>query len=227
MNFNDKWTNKDNKLYRKLIKEKKSIKEIISIIGYDKLKNMSSGHYQYGGIIKDFGKYLNEIVYSEKITDFIMNFQDSKFFEGEQDISYLFKSTDGTNYILDFIFYIDKIGPFTGKKLYNVSFTTKQQKEKIKDIEDYKEKCLIYEEPTNLNEVHEVIKRIIYLFNHFNKYFGKDIIYVIGESENEKKTEFYTKLIKDSISNVEEVKGESSINGGLPVFYYKIQNGKI
>jgi len=224
MIFTEEWSKDDNKLYRKMIKEKKSISEIVSIIGLEKLKNKPNGYFSSGGVLKNFNNFLiNEIVYTEKYTEFNLNRKKSKYFDG-YDYIFTFKTNSLIDYVFEFVYYIDTIGPFAGFNLYNLSFTTLNQKILSDVISDDKIKTDIYEKPTEKNELHELMKRLIYIFNHFYNYYGRieNSIYVIGETLNPQKMNFYKNLISSSFENIDEIKGDSSINSGLPVYYYKI-----
>ena len=46
------------------------------------------------------------------------------------------------------------------------------------------------------------------------------IVYVIGETNDERKTKWYKNLISDSIPNVKMLKDISSINSGKEVWYF-------
>ena len=226
MIFTDKWTKEDNNLYRTLIKERTSVDNIIKIMGLDKLKNYPNGTYstRYSlGNFKDFVK--NEIVYSDKITDFDLKVSKSNYFDGN-DYSFLFKTDSGVEYILEFVYYNENAGNFVNRNLYYLSFTTSAQKYLSDTVSDDIKKTEVYEETTDNNEIHEIIKRLIYIFKHFHKYYGKleDVIYVIGETDNPKKINFYRDLIKSSFDNFKEYSGESFINLNKTVYYYEIFN---
>lgn len=224
MNFNEHWTKEDNNLYRKLVKERKTPDEIISIMGIEKLKHKPNGYYSSGGILKNFNNYLKEIVYTEKYTTFNLNVQRSKYFKDENNYIFTFKTDNNFEYVFEFIYYKDSVGPYVNYNLYNLSFTSLEQKNKSDLIDNDKLKTEIYEKPTDRNEIHDLIKRLIYIFNHFHNYYGKrqNAIYFIGETENLQKIIFYRDLIKSSFKNVIETKGDSTINLNLPVYYFEV-----
>ena len=229
MIFTKNWTKDDNKKYRQLIKEHRDVKEIIDIMGIDKLKYNPNGSFTSGeGIIKNFKNFLTEIVYTEKFTKFNLSVEKSKFFNNQNDYTFHFKTDNNNDYVFDFIYFKDHIGPFANRNLYNLSFTTLKQKKQIEFIEDYKIAANIYNIPTGKNEQHDLIKRLIYLFNHFHEHYGKsqDVIYIIGETEDPRKTSYYINLIKSSFDNVVDTIGESSINNDLPVHYFEILENK-
>lgn len=72
-----------------------------------------------------------------------------------------------------------------------------------------------------LNEEHELIKRLIYIFKDFDKRFGFDCIYMIGETEDKRKINWYRKPIKDTFDNIKETISESSFTNGLGSYYYE------
>ena len=223
MVFTSDWTKQDNDKYRSLIKERKSVDDIISIMGLEKLKHKPNGSYCYGGVLKNFGEFLNEITYTEKWTEISLNVKKSKYFKGD-NYEFYFKTDNGNEYVFEFVYYIETVGPFIGYNLYNLSFTTKQQKEVSDKIKNDTIKTNIYEQITDRNESHEIFKRLIYLFRHFHTYYGKrqNSIYVIGETTNSKKINYYRNSIKSSFDDVIETKGESSINLSKDVYYYEI-----
>ena len=223
MKFDSNWTKEDNDQYRSLIKEHKSIKEIISIMGLEKLKYKPNGSFSYGGVLKNFGDFLTEIKYTEKWTEISLSIHKSKYFNGD-NYEFYFKTENENEYVFEFVYYMEKVGPFIGSNLYNLSFTTKRQKELSDKIKDDKIRTNVYEEITDLKETHEIFKRLIYLFKHFHIYYGKrqKAIYVIGETSNPQKINYYKDSIKSSFDDVIETKGESSINLGDPVYYYQI-----
>jgi hypothetical protein len=194
-------------------------------MGINKLKYNPNGSFTSGrGIIRDFKNFLIEIVYTEKFTNFNLSVEKSKLFNEQNDYIFFFKSDKNNDYVFDFIYFKDHVGPFKNRNLYNLSFTTLEQKNKIKSIDDYIIASDIYNVPTEKNEHHDLIKRLIYLFNHFHNHYGKSqkAIYVIGETEDPKKIKYYINLIKSSFNNVIDIIGESSMNNGMRVHYFEI-----
>jgi hypothetical protein len=178
------------------------------------------------GVIRNFKSFLNEIQYNKDgaETEFQLRIQKSKYFRGN-DYIFDFTTDSGEEYIFEFIYMIDKIGPFTNRNLYNISFTTKKQKEEADAIQNDITKANIYESPTNKQETHELINKLIYIFNHFNEYYGEKLscVYVIGETNDKRKILYYRNLIKMSFPNIEEIKGESSFNLNEDVYYFIIK----
>lgn len=201
MEFNKNWTKKDNDLMREFIKENKSVDYIREHFGNDKLFYHPSKKYYYSNKsclpifkkIKNFDGYINEIQYSELETDFTYDFEKSKQFKDEFNYIYKFKTNSGTKYIVDFIYLKDNIGIYKNKDLYNISFTTEENRN-LTDPDKY-------EKITFLKEEHEIIKRLIYIINDFNKRFGNNI-YLIGETEDKRKIKWYKSIIEDNFDNV-------------------------
>ena len=99
--------------------------------------------------------------------------------------------------------------------MYNISFTIKDQY----NLDDYLE----YEKNTNKGELFEIVSRLIYILTNIDVWIRNDfpnIIYIIGETENIQKINIYRNIIKNSLKDYNEVKGDSSINMGKPVYYY-------
>ena len=223
MNFNIHWTREENDELRSLIKEGKSPKFIRDHFGNDKLFYHPSKKYylssksgsipKFKNKIEDFTGFINEIKYEELKTDFIFDFKKSDHFANKFDYFYTFQTNSGNRYVMDFIYLIDEIGPYPNKDIYNLSFTL----ELNKNLSDHEE----YEKQTNLKESHELMKRLIFIMKDFDQRFGKNCIYLIGESEDKRKIKWYRNLIKDSFVEVEETIGTSSFTNGFNGYYYK------
>jgi hypothetical protein len=226
MVFNKFWTKEDNDLMRKMIKENKSVDEIREFFGNDKLfYHPKRKYYTDGKVgclpnfnerkqIQDFTGFVNEIKYSELKTDFRIIATSSLKFKNEVDYHYTFLTNSLNRYIVDFIYLKDTKGNFKDKDLYNVSFTL----EKNYDLNDYKK----YETETNLNEQHEIIKRLIYIIKDFHKKYSNGCIYLIGETEEMIKINWYINLVKDSFEEVNIIKDESSFTNDLPAYYFEV-----
>lgn len=224
MIFTDKWTKEDNKLYRTLIKEHTKVDDIIKIMGLNKLKNYPNGTYSTRYSLGNFDDFVkNEIVYSDRFTNFNLKVSKSNHFDGN-DYSFVFKTDSDIEYVFDFVYYNEINGDFINKNLYYLSFSTLEQKIISDTISDDIKKTEAYEETTDNNEIHELIKRLIYLFKHFYNFYGKieNAIYVIGETDNIQKINFYRDLIESSFDNVKEYIGKSFINLNRNVYYYEI-----
>lgn len=225
MEFNKNWTQEDNNLLRTLIKEGNSIESIRNYFTNDKLfYHPSKKYYQSGkssaiptfkNNIEDFSGFINEIKYEQLKSDFIIDFEKSDKFLDQFNYIYKFQTNSGNKYIVDFIYLYDNIGPYKEKDIYNISFTL----DKNRDISNYQD----YEKLTKLNESHEIIKRIIFIFRSFNLRFGNNCIYMLGETEDKRKINWYRQLIKDSFNDIEEVVGISSFTNGLDAYYFEIK----
>ena len=224
MEFNKNWKKEDNDILRALIKEGKSPEFIREYFTNDKLfYHPGKKYYQSGkssaiptfkNKIEDFTGFINEIRYEELKTEFIVNFQKSNHFANEFDYNYKFQTNSGNRYVVDFIYLKDNIGPYGQIDIYNISFTI----EKNRNMSNYKD----YEKETGLNEEHEIIKRLIFIFINFNHRFGSGCIYMLGETEDRRKINWYRQLIKDSFDNIKETIGISSFTNGLDAYYFEI-----
>jgi hypothetical protein len=225
MNFNKNWTKEDNKKLIELSKEGKSIDYIREYFGNDKLfYHENKKYYQSGKSaaiptfkdkIQDFSGFINEIKYEALKTDFTYDFEKSHQFEDEFNYIYKFQTNSGNRYVVDFIYINDKIGPYSNKDIYNISFTL----ESNRNLKDYKD----YENQTELEEGHEIIKRVIFVFRDFNDRFGNDCIYMLGETEDKRKINWYRNLINQSFDNIIETESISSYTNGLKAYYYEIK----
>lgn len=224
MDFNINWTKDDNDLLRSFIKEGKDPTFINEYFGNDKLFYHPSKKYYQGKSsvlpnfkekIQDFNGYINEIKYEELKTDFVCDFKKSKF-ENKFDYYYTFQTNSGNRYVVDFIYLVDTIGPYVNEDVYNISFTLEENRNLLKSND--------YEKQTELKEQHEVIKRLIFIIKDFYDRFGNNCIFLIGETEDKRKINWYRGLIKDSFDNIKETIGVSSFTNGLKGYYYEIQN---
>lgn len=213
MKFNDIWTKEDNDQLRRFIKERKNVDFIKNFFG-DRINHHPRKKYATGGSIPDFSKF-NEIICTPQYTDYTIKPIKSKHFKNEIDYHISFNTNSNNIYIFDLICYYDVIGPFNNQRLYNISFTIEDQH----NLDNSEE----YEKITNNQEEIEIIKRLIYIFNdvyqQILKY--KTNVFVIGETNDPRKINFYRNVIKDSY-DIEEIIGESSINQGKKVSYFKI-----
>lgn len=222
MEFNKNWTKEDNDKLRSLIKEGKNESYIRNHFGNDKLfyhpykkyylSNKSAPIPIFKNKISDFTGFINEIKYEELKTDFVVDFEKSPQFKDQFNYLYKFQTNRGNKYVVDFIYLIDTIGPFPNKDIYNISFTI----ESNRNLDDYVE----YEKQTLLDENHEIIKRLIFIFRDFDNRFGKGCVYLIGETSDKRKINWYRNLIKDTFDNIEETIGVSSFTNGLDGYYY-------
>lgn len=207
------WTKEDNKQLRKLISEGKTPSEIIKIIGYDKLRENPKKKY-----VSNYNEFiLNEIFAKPKETDFVIGREKSKYFNDKMNYYSTFKTSSGQEYVVDFVYVQEKNGQFKNDNIFNLSFTTKENR----DLTDYKK----YEDETNKKELIELTKRLIYVVIESIdtiKLKYKNVIILIGETENTQKIDFYRNIINNSFPNIEEIEDISSYTNGLKAYYYKI-----
>lgn len=224
MEFNKNWTKEDNKKMREMIKMKISPDKINEFFGNDKLfyhpnkkyyNSSKSSLPSFKEKIFDFSGFINEIKYEPLKTDFIYDYKKSDHFKDEFDYIYRFQTNSGNRYIIDFIYLNDNIGPFPKRDIYNISFTLEENHNLSNHID--------YEKQTLLNESSEIVKRIIFILQDFNMRFGEKCIYLLGETVDKRKINWYRNLIKDSFNNVKETIGISSYTNGLTAYYYEIQ----
>jgi len=211
MNFTEYWTKQDNDYLRKLIKEHKSPNDIISIMGREKLEK--NPKKKYIGRFSDF--ILDEIYAKPKKTHFTLKQKKSNHFSGKLNYNVFFNSDSGEKYILDLVYVEDSISPFPDRSMYNISFTIKNQY----NLDDYLE----YEKDTNRGELLEVVSRLIYILSYIDVWIRieiPDVVYIIGETENPQKINIYRDIIKNSLKDYHEIKGNSSINLNKPAYYY-------
>ncbi len=222
MEFNKNWTKEDNDKLRLFIRENKSEDSIREYFTNNKLFYHPNKKYYLSGRsaaipnfknkILDFTGFINEIKYEPLKTEFRKNFKKSEYFIDEFDYNYKFKTYSGNLYDVDFIYMKDTIGPFIGRNLYNISFTLSENK----NLNDYIE----YERKTYLNEQHEIMKRLIFIILNFDDKHGKDCVYMLGETEDIRKINWYRNLIKDTFTDIIEIIGESSFTNGLNAYYF-------
>jgi len=223
MEFNVNWTKEDNDQLRKFIKEKKSEEFIRNYFGNDKLFYHPGKKYHISGKsgsiptfknINDFSGFINEIKYDELKTDFKIDFTKNPIFENQFNYIYTFQTNSGNRYVVDFIYLKDNIGPFKERDIYNISFTL----EKNRNLSNYVD----YEKISYLNENHELMKRLIFIFKDFNNKFGNGCVYLLGETEDIGKINWYRNLISDSFSNVKKTESVSSFTNGMKAFYFEV-----
>jgi len=224
VDLNRNWTKQDNDKMRELIKEGKDSDFIRNYFGNNKLFYHPNKKYyiapkssilpNFKKKISDFNGFINEIKYEELKTDFKLDFNNSEQFIGKFNYLYTFQTNSGNRYVVDFIYLSDDKSPYPNRDIYNMSFTL----EKNRNLDDYKD----YEKPSQLNEEHEVIKRVLFIINDFLNNKGSNSIILIGETEDKRKINWYRNLIKQSIPNIKETEGISSFTNGLKAYYYDL-----
>jgi len=205
------WTKEDNKQLRQLIKEGKTPTEIRKIIGVDKLEEHPNKKYLY-----NYNSFLiNEIKAQPKDTDYNFKPEKSKIYPDDWNFYSEFKTTSGQKYFIDFIYVKETKNNFKNSDVFNISFTTEEQR----DFNDYDK----YEGETNKKEHIELIKRMIFIIDGSMKrikvVYSNPII-LIGETKNPQKINFYRNIIKDSLPNVTEIEDVSDFTNGMKAYYY-------
>jgi len=201
----DYWTIEDNIRYRNFIKEGKSIEDIKSLMG-DRLKFNSK-------FISTFSKFIKEeISYSMRNTIYSLDFSLSQLDNNKQNYHVSFKTIKGNDYIVDFIYIKDSIGPYKNIDCYNISFTISKNHNLSNDS--------IYEQPTGENEQNEVLSKVLFIINSICSTYKIDLI-IVGLTDNKTKDRIYLDMI-NSI-NKEYSLGKSSINNGKDVYYINFQ----
>ena len=168
---------------------------------------------KYVGKFSDF--ILNEIFATPKKTVYKLEQEESKYFPGNLNYLAKFNTDSGEEYILNLLYVEDLISPFPNRPMYNISFTIAEQY----DLTNY----IKYEKDTDKGEHFEVVSRLIHIISNVDLLISNEypnVIYIIGETENIKKINFYRDIIKNSLKNYSELKGDSSINLGRSAFYY-------
>jgi hypothetical protein len=210
MEFNINWSKEDNDKLREMIKNKFTVEQIRDHFGNDKLFYHPDKKYYHSGKSGVLPNFKNV----KKFDNYITGWTKSYIFEDRFDYIFKFQTNSGNRYVVDFIYLKDSIGIYKDKDIYNVSFTLEENR----NIEDYKD----YEKQSYLNEQHEIIKRIIFIFKFFHKKYNNCNVYLLGETENLKKINWYRNLIKDTFPNVKETKDVSSFTNGLPAYYFEV-----
>lgn len=204
MEFNKNWTKEDNDKYRQLIKEGKSINEIISIIGIDKLKCNPKGKF-----LSNFSNFImEEIKFSRKQTKYWKISTISEIDPSKKNCQASFISDKMNEYIVDFIYIKDDIGPYAGEDCYNVSFTISEN-HNLSD-ED------LYERETGKDEIFNILPRILFITDEICKIYKIKIL-IVGLTKNYIKNQTYLEMIKSM--NKKYILGKSSINKGEDVYY--------
>lgn len=195
------WNKIDNDTYRGLIKSGKSFSEIKEIMGDRLLLNSK--------FISNFSSFLKEeISYSMRNTKYSITFTESQLDNNNQNYHATFKTSKGNEYIVDFIYIKDVLGPYNGKDCYNISFTISKNHKSIDK----------YEELTGQNEQNEVLSKILYIVDSICKTYKIETL-IIGLTKNKVKNDIYLDMIKSMKKEYEL--GISSINNGLDVYYIK------
>jgi len=232
MEFNDKWTKEVNDEYRQMIKEKKSTDEIKKHFGdlvkYHPKKKFSGSLLTY----ERFMLTVNEIKFHPNYTYYTFEYIDSKRYNYQKDILCHFSVND-IEYVLLLEYLIENNSSFDKQVVYNVFFTTKQQ------YDDYIKLTLnlsAEEMEKNFYEIQNLIEKetdkgdIIKIFNSLSYILLKkndhinNCIYMISETEDSRKFDFYKKSIEDSFNNFDLIIDVSAFLPNKKSYYYRIKS---
>lgn len=228
MDFNDKWTKEVNDHYRKMVKEKKSMSEIEEYFGdlmkYHPKKKFNRGIYTY----ENFTTLLNEITIHPNYIYFTFKNEQSLRYKNGKDIICYF-NINNVDYILKLEYLIENNQFFQNRIVYNIFFTTKEQYDIFIKMSSNKSASeleflfsdiqKIVEEETNKGDVIKILNAISYILlkiaNHIT-----DPIYILTETMNLQKINFYKKSIEDSFKGKYELLiGKSIFFDGLTYYY--------
>lgn len=232
MEFNEKWTKEVNDEYRQMIKEKKNTDEIISHFGdlvkYHPKKKFSGSLLTY----EKFMLTVNEIKIHPNYIYYTFEYIDSKRYQYQKDILCHF-DVNGVQYILLLEYLLENNSYFENKVVYNIFFTTKQQyddyikstlnlsaKEMEKIFYELQENV---EKETNKGDIIKIFNVLSYVLLKKSSNI-KNCIYMISETEDIRKFNFYKKSIEDSFDNFELIIDVSKFLPGKKSHYYIIKN---
>ncbi len=209
--YNEKWTRKKHIEYRKLKKSGYTDRMLKDHFGED---IYHSGFYNKNGstlpVILKYGKFINEIKINPEQVDYSFTKQPSNFIKGESDYIISFFSNN-TPYIISILYF-----PINDKATFNIVFTTRDQwnnyeynlinflkKGSLTDDEFEKLENIIDEE-TKLNDLFSIFRKISWILLDFYNKNIKGHLLSIGDTNNEKKINFYRNIIKDSFTDIIE-----------------------
>ena len=220
--------------YRKLIKERKSIDEIKSIIG-EPINHHPKGKFKYGKLLP-YNNFLYEIKFQPKEIEYVTKYENSYFFENLKNIVIDFDIND-IDYVLFLQCFIENNISFKDKIIYNISFTTKEKyliyKEKLEQILNEQGFILeddivllkhIFEKETNYGNIIQIFNALSYILINLSMSIIKNegyCIYMIGETDNIQKIDFYKKSIESSFKNYKLSRDYSQYYSKL-CYYYEI-----
>jgi hypothetical protein len=174
---------------------------------------------------------VNEIKFHPNYINFGFNYFSSKRFKDKDDI-YCFFNINDTDYILILEYLIENNSSFNNQVVYNIFFTTKNQYDifdnmaknlSSKEIEEkFSELQNIVEEIIDKGDILKIFSSLSYILLKMNDRI-KDCIYMISETDDERKFHFYKKSIEDSFDNFELTIDVSKFLPGKKSYYYKIE----
>jgi hypothetical protein len=234
MNFNNKWTKGVNNRYRQMIKEGYPMIYIREKLDH-LMKYHPEGKFNSGGGIFPFRKFwgiLNEIKFNPNYIYFRFYEEESLWYKDKYDIICEFKIND-IDYVLLLEYLVDNNDFFDNEVVYNIFFSTKKQYEmfiynvkglnNIKDKGDELDKFRdMVEKETNYGDIIKIFNAISYILLKIINRLDNPI-YMISNTDNPKKINFYIKSIEDSFKDKYELfVGKSSLNNKQS-YYFKIK----
>jgi len=234
MNFNNKWTKGVNNRYRQMIKEGYPMIYIREKLDH-LMKYHPEGKFNSGGGIFPFRKFwgiLNEIKFNPNYIYFRFYEEESLWYKDKYDIICEFKIND-IDYVLLLEYLVDNNDFFDNEVVYNIFFSTKKQYERfiynvkglnnIKDKGDELDKFRdMVEKETNYGDIIKIFNAISYILLKIINRLDNPI-YMISNTDNPKKINFYIKSIEDSFKDKYELfVGKSSLNNKQS-YYFKIK----
>ena len=231
MEFNDKWTKAVNDEYRQMIKEKKSTDEIREYFGdlikYHPKKKFSHNLFTY----ERFMLTVNEIRFRPNYTYFEFNTIKSKRYNDKKD-TICFFSVNDTQYILLLEYLIENNSSFNNQVVHNVFFTTKVQYDdyikatlnlsaeemeiRFYELQDFVEK------ETNKGDIIKIFNSLSYILLKMSNMIEGGV-YMISETNDIRKFNFYKKSIEDSFTNFDLIVDISCFIPDKKSYYYIIK----
>lgn len=228
MKFNNKWTKDINDKYRNMIKNGLSMDNIRKQLGY-LMKYHPDGKFNKIFSFNKYNNHLNEIKFNPNYIYFEFNYIPSQRYKDKKDIICYF-TINKIKYVLLLEYLIENNNILNNEIVYNIFFTTLKQYneyiEKISEIDDIidKEKEFynfqnIIEKETNIGDIIKIFNGISYiLLNIIN--FLDNKIYMISDTTNSKKIQFYLKSIKDSFEDKFEFFKDKSLYAEGNSYYF-------
>lgn len=229
MEFNDKWTKKVNDKYLKMIKEKKSYDEIKSVLG-DLMNYHPKGKFEYNTVLSynRFKSIVNEIKFTSNYIYFEFNNIQSPRYKDKKDIICYFNVND-TKYILLLECLIENNNSFDNQIVYNIFFTSKEQYDIFQKMiatltpieieKKFYELQEIVEKQTDKGDAIKIFNSISYILTKM-KHHITDCIYIISETDDYRKFNFYKQSIEDSFNNYDLIVDESKFFPKRKTYYY-------
>jgi hypothetical protein len=220
MIFNDKWTKEVNDQYRKMIKEKKSYDEIKENLG-DLMNYHPKNKFKFESILSynRFQFLIKEITFYPKYIYFEYNNIQSLRYEDQNDIICFFEISN-IEYVLLLECLIENNNSFNNQIVYNIFFTTKEQynnfikiisKLTIDEIENkFIELQEIVEKQTLKDDAIKIFNALSYILLKMKNHI-KNCTYMISETDDYRKFNFYKQSIEESFTNNYQLIVEESL----------------